>query len=169
MGRGVGLSPLAGAGDCEEANGGAECTTADDCGPQDGGGTGGMCLDGRCVCYPGFVCPTCHTAGPLAAGECAGSRACAPPPAVVNEGGLSSVVAAGETCTVDETQARGGAACTSVNDCGLNENGGTGGSCVDGKCSCYQGWYCPTCNTATEPNFAGGACGWVCGMPCDAL
>ena len=84
-------------------------------------------------------------------------------------GGLSSVVAAGETCTVDETQARGGAACTSVNDCGLNENGGTGGSCVDGKCSCYQGWYCPTCNTATEPNFAGGACGWVCGMPCDAL
>lgn len=65
------------------------------------------------------------------------------------------VRAAGETCADDAEQQRGGAECTVNEDCGINDRG-TGGTCVNGKCSCFPGYFCPTCNTDTEPNFAGG-------------
>ena len=66
------------------------------------------------------------------------------------------VVSAGETCADDAEQMRGGAECTVNEDCGINDRG-TGGTCVNGKCSCFPGYFCPTCNTDTEPKFASGA------------
>lgn len=116
--------------ECSEATGGKACATSADCGPRDDGTNGGMCVEGRCICFPGFVCPECNVVGPLVAGQ---------------------------VCPVINIwHTRGEAPCAASTDCGPIAGGGSGGACVEGKCECYQGYACPTCNYIGEPDFAAG-------------
>lgn len=57
----------------------------------------------------------------------------------------------------DPEQRRGGAECSIDQECGPNPTQGTGGGCIGGKCECYGGFYCPSCNHVGE--LEDGECG----------
>lgn len=108
---------------CRDASGGGPCITSEDCKPEGAENAGGFCWNNRCICYAGFSCPRCQIEGSLPEG--------------------------GECPVFDPSQARGGAPCQDDLDCGVFRTG-TGGKCIDGHCSCWEGFFCPTCNTKAE-------------------
>lgn len=104
-----------------QPSGGTTCETSQDC----GNGVGGICnpTTHTCECYKGWTCPTCNKIG----SEC-------------------NALA----------QIHGGGSCTKNADCGnfgpnYDNPEKTGGKCEGGMCVCFDGYTCPHCTTAGNP------------------
>ncbi|KAK8797285.1 hypothetical protein WA158_004493 [Blastocystis sp. Blastoise] len=102
---------------CElQTTGGYECTVNEEC----NGGVGGICNKAtrRCECYEGWTCPQCSNVG--------------------------------KQCD-DAARLNGGDTCSKNADCGnfgpnYRKPTKTGGSCLNGRCVCYEGYACPDCS-----------------------
>ncbi|KAG1926037.1 tenascin-like [Pimephales promelas] len=139
---------------------GSVCTTGrpetddhpDDCSDQ------GRCVDGKCVCFPGFNGPDCSV--PDCPGDCSNRGRCVNGQCVCDPG-FSGPDCSGKTCPENCNNhgrcVNGKCVCDSGfagQDCSVKtcpDDCSNRGHCLDGKCVCESGLTGPDCSSSMCP------------------